>query len=277
MLDDLGPSVHVAIFDADPIIAIGSGDIFGAFGGNVLRGGGDEMLMIPVALSMLTRPCSIMVETKSPERTSQYLRQAALAGIDRPRRARDFNVSFYQVDDRDEWVWTLDVFGVVKLRYGVEVVGKYMVIRNIPWSSDDRVVSVAPAELNAAVLQANPSACKQQLPGLFAAASDANRQAVMSGLGRLYPFMLSGANSVEDAATEHQRLFGFYPRQFGGDQWMWKDFRMVSETYGEPTRQRQPAFDPNRPFGLMNRIDSLQLNMQFEQDGLRSSVRWRLR
>ncbi|MCG8653643.1 MAG: hypothetical protein MI861_27645, partial [Pirellulales bacterium] len=139
MLDDFGPSVHVAIFDADPIIAMGSGDIFGAFGGNVLRGGGDQMLMIPVVLSMLTRPCSIMVETKSPERTSQYLRQAALAGMARERRRENFNVSFYQIDDRDQWVWTMDVFGVVKLRYGVEVVGKYLVIRNIPWSSDDRV------------------------------------------------------------------------------------------------------------------------------------------
>ncbi len=277
MLDDFGPSFHVAIFDADPIIAMGSGDIFGAFGGDVLRGGGNQMLMIPVALSMLTRPCSIMVETKSPERTSQYLRQAALVGISQARRPRDFNVSFYQVDDRDEWVWTMDVFGVVKLRYGVEVVGKYLVIRNIPWSSDDRVVSVAPAELNAAMLQANPSACKQQLPGLFAAACDANRQAVMAGLGRLYPFMLSGAKSVDEAATEHQRLYGFYPRELGDDQWNWSDFRLISDDYGEPTRQRQPAFDPQQPFGLMNRIDSLQLNMQFEADGLRSSVRWRLR
>ena len=159
----------------------------------------------------------------------------------------------------------------------MEVVGKYLVIRNIPWSSDDRVVSVAPAELNAAMLQANPSACKQQLPGLFAAASDANRRAVMSGLGRLYPFMLSGSKGVEEAQTEHQRLFGFYPRQLGADQWTWTDFRMVSDDYGEPNRQRQPSFDPNRPFGLMNRIDSLQLNMQFEEDGLRSNVRWRLR
>ncbi len=276
MMDDFGPSVHVAVFDADPIIAIGSGDIFGAFGGDVLRGGGDEMLMIPVLISMLTRPCSIMVETKSPERTSQYLRQAALAGIDRDRQRRGFDVSFYQVGDRDEWVWTMDVFGVVKLRYGVEVAGKYLVIRNIPWSSDDRVVSVVPAELNAAMLQANPSACKQQLPGLFAAASDANRKAVMSGLGRLYPFMLSGAESVDDAANLHQRLFGFYPSQLG-DQWQWTDFRLISDDYGEPTRQRQPAFDPQQPFGLMNRVDSLQLNMQFEQDGLRSSVRWRLR
>ncbi|KAA5539185.1 hypothetical protein FYK55_25020 [Roseiconus nitratireducens] len=277
MLDDFGPSVHVAIFDADPIIAMGSGDVFGAFGGNVLRGGGSEMLMVPVALSVLTRPCSIMVETKSPQRTAQYLRQAALTGIGAERRDRDLNVSFYQVDDRDEWVWTLDVFGVVKLRYGLEVVGNYLVIRNIPWSSDDRVVSVAPAELNGAVLQANPAACKLQLPGLFAAASDANRQAVMSGLGRLYPFMLSGAGSVEQASAEHQRMFGFYPRQFADDRWEWKDFRMVSAKYGEPLRQRQPAFDPEQPFGMMNRIDSIELNMQFEEDGLRSTVRWRLR
>lgn len=277
MLDDFGPSVHVAIFDADPIIAMGSGDIFGAFGSDVLRGGGNQMLMLPVALSMLTRPCSIMVETKSPERTSQYLRQAALAGIDRERRASGFNVSFYQVGDRDEWVWTTDVFGVVKLRYGVEVVGKYLVIRNIPWSSDDRVVSVSPAELNAAMLQANPSACQQQLPGLYAAAADGNRHAVMAGLGRLYPFLLSGAKSVDDAATQHQRLFGFYPRQLGDDQWTWSNLRLISNDYGEPTQQRQPAFDPQQPFGLMNRIDSLRLNMQFEQDGLRSSVRWRLR
>jgi hypothetical protein len=277
MLDDLGPSVHVAIFDADPIIAMGSGDIFGAFGGNLGRGGGNEMLMLPVALSMLTRPCSIMVESNSPERTSQYLRQAAVNGMTQGRSPDGFSVSFHQVGDRDQWVWTMDLFGVVKLRYGIEVVGKYLVIRNIPWSSDDRVVSVAPADLNAAMLQVNPAACKQQLPGLFAAASDANRKAVMSGLGRLYPFMLCGAESIGQAEAEHERLYGFYPRQFPGDQWQWSDFRLTSEQFGDPARQRQPAFDPSQPFGLMNRIDSLQLNMQFEEDGLRSTVRWRLR
>ena len=277
MLDDFGPGVHVAIFDADPIIALGSGDVFGAFGGNLMRGSGNQMMMLPVALSMLTRPCSIMVETKSPQRTAQYLRQAAMGGGRSRRSNGGFDVSFYQVGEHDEWVWTLDLFGVVKLRYGVEVVGKYMVIRNIPWSSKDRVVSDAPAELNAAMLQANPAACKEQLAGLFAAASDGNRKATMSGLGRLYPFMLSGSKSVDEAASQHQRLFGFYPRQIGSDQWSWQDYRMISRDYGEPTQQRQPEFDPTEPFGLMNRIDSMQLNMQFEQDGLRSTVRWRLR
>ncbi|NIL97979.1 MAG: hypothetical protein GTO53_09520 [Planctomycetales bacterium] len=278
MVDDFGPGVHVAIFDSDPILAMGSGDIFGAFGGEIMQGADNEMLMIPVVLSLLTRPCSILVETKSPQKTSQYLRQAALAGIARERSRRsDFGVSFYQVGDRDEWVWALNVAGVVKLRYGVEVAGKYLVIRNIPWSREDRIISVAPVELNAAVLQVNPSACQQQLPGLFAAASDANRRAVMGGLGRLYPFMLSGAKSVPDAQAEHLRLYGFYPRAFPDDQWLWKDQRMVSEDYGEPLRQRQPGFDPQQPFGLMSHIDSLQLNMQFEEDGLRSTVRWGLR
>lgn len=263
MLDDLGPSAHVAIFDADPIIAWGSGDIFGAFGGQVLDGNSDSMLALPVVLSMLTRPCSIMVETAAPERTKQYLRQAATANVG-PRRSGGFldtAVSFYQVEDRDQWVWTMDIVGMVKLRYGVEVAGKYLVIRNIPWSSEDRVVSVVPAELNAATLQANPAACKEQLPGLFAAASDANRRAVMSGLGRLYPFMLSGAKSVEEAETLHQRLYGFYPKAIGNDRWNWTDYRMTSEQFGHPTDQRQPAFDPDEPFGLMNRIESLKLNM----------------
>ena len=277
VLDDLGPGVHVAIVDADPIIAMGSGDIFGAFGGSTLRGGGEEMLMLPVALSMLTRPCTIMVETKSPKRTAQYLRQSAMTGLSRERDPFGFEVSFYQVEDRDEWVWTMDLFGVVKLRYGVEVVGNYLVIRNIPWSSEDRVVSVTPVELNAVMLQANPSACQQQLPGLFAAAADGNRRAALSGLGRLYPFMLGGTKDVTEARAEHRRLFGFHPKQRADDRWLWKDYRLVSEDYGEPTQQRQPAYDPQQPFGLMNRIDSLQVNMQFEQDGLRSTVRWRLR
>lgn len=276
MLDDFGPSVHVAIFDADPIIAMGSGDLFGAFGGNMMTGG-NQMMMLPVALSMLTRPCSIMVETKAPQQTAQYLRQAALAGVLGNSRSRGFTTSFYQVEDQDKWVWTMDLFGVLKLRYGIEVVDQYMVIRNIPWSSDDRVVRTENAELNAALLRIEPSACKQQLPGLFAAASDAQRRSVMSGMGRLYPFMLAGAKNVQEAASQHQKLFGFYPRVPSGDKWEWKHFRLVSEQFGEPTRQRQPAFNPEKPFGMLNRIETMQLNMQFESDGLRSSVRWKLR
>lgn len=276
MLDDLGPSVHLAVFDSDPIIAVGSGDVFGAFGGNVIRGG-NSMTMVPVMLSMLTRPCSIIVETKDPERTAQYLRQAALARSMGRASNNGFATSFYQEDDDDRWVWVMDIMGMVKLRYGIEISDHYMVIRNIPWSSDDRVVRSEPVDLNASYLQLNPVACRLQLPGLHAAAADANRRAVMSGMGRLYPLMLAGSDSLESAMAEHQRLFGFHPRQLQGDRWRWENQRLVSDAFGHPVQQRQPRYQPDQPFGLMNRIESIQLNMQFESDGLRSNVRWRLK
>ena len=140
LLDDLGPSAHLAVFDADPVIALGSGDVMGAFGGNTLRAGGNEMLMLPVALSLLTRPCTILVETRDPERTARFLRQAAHGWTARPDRRNDFQASFYQVDDRDSWVWSMSIVGLIKLRFGVEVKDRYLVIRNIPWSVQDRVV-----------------------------------------------------------------------------------------------------------------------------------------
>ena len=55
MMDDLGPAVHLAVFDADPVIALGSGDVMGAFGGSMM-GTGSDMLMASAALSLLTRP-----------------------------------------------------------------------------------------------------------------------------------------------------------------------------------------------------------------------------
>lgn len=277
LLDDLGPSVHLAIFDSDPVIALGSGDVFGSFGSSFSGGNADAMLILPVALSMLTRPCSVFVETQNPERTAQFLRQAATIRTDERNRNNDFNIQVYQEGNSDKWVWMMNVMGVIKLRYGIEIIDNYVVIRNIPWSSDERIIEVVPAELNAAALQISPAACVEQLPGLFAAASDSNSRIAMSGLGRLFPFMLGNEKTIESAKSEHERLFGFYPKQVTGDLLTWKDNHLHSRDYGEPIRQRQPVFDPEKPFGLMNQIDFLRLNMQFEDDGLRSSIRWRTR
>ena len=276
VLDDLGPSMHLAIFDSDPIIALGSGDVFGAFGSS-MSGMGTDMAMIPIALSMFTRPCSIFIETRNPERTAQLLRQAATAFDVKQNVNDEFQAQIFQIGNEQKWVWMLDIMGMVKLRYGVEIVDDYIVVRNIPWSTKEKIVEVESAELNAASLLVNPGACLEQLPGLFAAASDANSQVAMSGLGRLMPFMVGKNISVEEAMQEHQRLFGFFPKTVLGDHLEWKHQHLISADYGEPLRQRQPAFDPKKPFGLMNQIDFLRLEMQFEDDGLRSSIRWRLR
>ncbi len=276
ILDDLGPGMHLALHDADPIIALGSGDLMGAFGANILRARGSQMVMIPVMLSILTRPCTVMIETQDTARTAELLRQAA-AGWRPPERliGQEFRISFYQVEDRDAWVWTMDIVGIIKLRFGLEVIDGYLVLRNIPWSAQDRVVATRPSEQNGAQLTLTPAACRLQLPGLFATAADQERRAVMSGLGRLYPLLLTGTGGIATAADLHQRLFGFRPVAPSEDAWQWQDSHIYSSIYGAPQRQRQPAFDPERPFGLLHGVQQMRLNMQLEDAGLRSTVVWK--
>ena len=277
LLDDLGPAAHLAVFDADPVIALGSGDMMGAFGGNVLRSGQNEMAMIPVALSLLTRPCTIRVETRDAERTARFLRQAATGWGRRRENTPWLRISFYQENDRDAWVWTMGIEGVMKLRFGVEVTDRYLVIRNIPWSTRDEVVGIRDLPLNGAALSVWPAASQLELPGLFASAADQERRATMSSLGRLYPLVASGAADVGSAGKLHQQLFGFRPLHPRGGAWQWEQGQLLSSDYGSPWRQRQPAFDPQRPFGMLNAIDDVHLTMQFEDSGLRSKIRWRLR
>ena len=279
LLDDLGPAVHLSVFDADPVLALGSGDLLGAFGGNVGRMGGlngSTMLMLPVALSALTRPCTLRVETRDAERTARHLRQAATVSMTEPRDFDDFAISFHQVEDRDAWIWSLSVGGMIKLRFGLEVTDRHLVLRNLPWSTPDRVVRLESAAFNGAGLSLWPGACRLQLPSLFTSAADQERRATLAGLGRLYPLLASGSADIDTASERHQQLFGFRPLPVTGDRWIWQDGHLVSTLYGSVHRQRQPAYAPDRPFGLMQLIDSLQMTMQFEDAGLRSVIRWKL-
>jgi len=277
-LDDLGPALHLAIHDADPVIALGGGDILGAFGSNFARLGRSGMVFIPVALSVLTRPCSLIMETQNPARTRQYLRQAANAAFMREQRRRFMQISFYQIDDRDAWVLNFDIEGILQLRYGIELQDDLVVVRNIPWSSRDQVARMEPASLSAANLRVSPGACRLQLPGLHAAAASAARGAATNGLGHLYPLLTSGYATIDDAAAKHAKIFGFAPAHPGDGQWLWEKGRLASSTYGSVHNPRQPSYkDGDRDFGLMKELAYLNVSMQFEGSGLRTKVRWKLR
>ena len=75
IFDHLGPGLHLAIQDADPIIALGNADILGGLAGRAftgdLMGGG-----LPLVLSMLTRPCKIIVELRDEPAVLDILRRA---------------------------------------------------------------------------------------------------------------------------------------------------------------------------------------------------------
>jgi hypothetical protein len=280
IMDDFGPAIHMAVFDADPVIALGSGDILGAFGGNMAQFRNAEMVGIPLALSMLTRPCALAIETRDPERSIRFLRQAAAASGGRgERREREMAVEFYQVQDRNEWVYSLDIVGMVKLRFGIEIAGKHLIVRNIPWAQGKTLADAQPSPLNAARLAAFPAACVLQRPALYAAAMEKERQAAMQGAARLFPIAYALDLPADKALSMHAALYGFSPVHPEGGTWTGNARGISSSVFGSINRQQQPAFDAaaTPQFGLMRRVERLNVSMQFEDDGLRSVLQWKTR
>ncbi len=275
--DQLGPGVHLAIQDSNPLIALGSGDVLGMMGGNLERlGRGGEMLSISFLLTCLTRPCSLLVELREAEQITNALRQAAIRPA--PSRAgREMGADFCQIDGRDQWIYTVNFLGMVKLRFGLSVQGDFLVISNVPWSQNARIASVASASLNAAAMTLRPGAVHEQLPALFTTAMDQQRDAAMHGLGYLYPLAASGVETVEALLDRHRNLFGFVPVHPGTGTWTSHNGHLQSSVFGMASSQRQPAYQPGqRQFGLFQDLEYLKLNLQFEDTGLRSQWRWKL-
>jgi hypothetical protein len=275
LVTDLRPRLHLAIHDADPVIALGSGDLLGAFGGNMIARG-SEMMAVPILLSVLTRPCTLIVETADPGRTVRLLDQASAAFLGGRRRDLWVGVpDFYRIEGKDAWVYALDVMGVVKLRYGIEVRENYVLIRNIPWSDAGAVTGESTASLNGARLIVHPRANRLGLPALATTAGEKARKAALESMGILYPLIACGYADLADAPAAHERLLGFRPLHPGPGGWEWKDGHIGSTVYGTVFRQKQPA-TPADAAALLSEIEILSVEMQFESDGLRSVVRWRM-
>jgi hypothetical protein len=278
IFEDFGPGLHLAVHDADPVIALGSGDLLGIFGSEVgsQAMGIGGMFSLPVILSLLTRPCTLIIETQNPERTLSFLKRAVPA-FRTGRQWSDLSVRVHQVEDRDQWVFSFSVAGIIKLRFGVELHQEFLLIRNIPWSHDEKITAVDTAVLKSVSLKTFPEACNLQLPGLFAADQDRGLFVAFQGLGHLYPLVLSGYAGVEEAAQKHADLFGFTPRHPGNGQFLWDNFHLKSSTYGFIFNQKQPAYkkgDTN--FGLLEGFEYLGVSMQFEDTGLRTKFRWKI-
>ncbi|MDT8389262.1 MAG: hypothetical protein RRC34_01990 [Lentisphaeria bacterium] len=269
-VDDLGPAVHVAIHDSDPIIAFGSGELLG-MGGN-LRGFNDDMLGIPLMISLLTRPTTIIVELRDEEAVRRVLKDGYLADI-LPFGGDVGAVDYYRIRGKDAWVCGFSFFGI-SLRFQLEIQNSYLMISNLPWGPDINLgVSAAP-DLVQAELSLNPAAAEHQLAAMFTAAQERQRHIAMEGIACLAPLIEEG-NSVTEAVTIHRRLFGFTPVHPDGGMWIVKDGELESSVYGAPFLKQQPAHTAgDRRFGLLQGVGTVRVGARFEDDGLRARVRW---
>jgi hypothetical protein len=279
MFDLLDTDVHIALHDADPIITLGSGELGGLLG-NSGSWGSDNMVEIAALISMLTRPTTLYIGLTDPDAMRAQLKHMAHIGSLFMRR-RNFlggTGSIYKIDGRDEWIYRFNIEDVITLRFGLSIQGRYLAITNHPFGNHAKVTGNKELGHRAAVLWINPKACDKQLPALFASAGERERLGAYFGAACLKPLMIAGAGEPTEAARLHHRLFGFEPVHPKGGKWKWDPATGIlsSSLYGATGMQRQPAYDPNhKNFGLFRNISRANLAIQFENDGLRSTVQWR--
>ncbi len=275
IFDQFGPSFHFILLDGDPIINLGSGDILSSFGGNssqFLRSG--EAFWIPIAFTMLTRPAKIMIELKDTNQTLQFLRETSFANISDESR-RDTHVEFVQVDNKDQWHLNINLFNVLNLRFGLQVKDNFLVLSNLPWSKQENISLKDEKYLNSVLLQLNPGSANQQLPGLFHSALSRMGESNRKSITYLTPLLELNKGDIEKSLQNHRLLFGFTPLHAGDGEWVWTDNQLKSTTFGGVWSKKHPAYKSgDRNFGLLRHFRNLFLSMQFEQDGLRSQIRW---
>jgi len=273
LFDLLGPGFHLAVQDGDPIIVLGNADLLGAFGGSMAMGGMMERT-IPLLLSVLTRPCKLAIELKDEQAVLELLRGAAAASTG-PERRSEAVAEFRQAGDDASWIYSLGVAGMVKIRFGVRVERGFLILSNIPWSQPVAVAREEQSRHRGARLQLDSGAVRLGLPGLYAAEQEQNQSAALSGMGLLYPFLLTGSPSVEDAVQRHAKAFGFWPLHPSPGAWVWRDGRLASTAYGDAFLWKQPVYEAGvGDFGLFQGIPRASVSMQFEDSGLRAVCRW---
>ncbi|ACL06205.1 hypothetical protein Dalk_4527 [Desulfatibacillum aliphaticivorans] len=276
---DLTGAVHLALHDASPVISLGSGDLLSMSGGGTSMMGGEFALVLSTVLPMLTRPCTVYLETSDSQRTLQYLRESVGNQRLRMSNFRDIQVSeYYKLGGEDRWIAGIDVFGFAKLRFSLEVAEEFLVIKNIPWTNNEAVMDVEKAPLSSAGLMVYPHAAKIQRASLLATASESARNGTFCSLSRLYPLLEAQYASLKDVEEKHARLFGFIPVHPGSGTWIWDGRRLSSSQYGTIGKQKQPSFDSEEAQpGLLEDLDFLSVHMEFEDAGLRTVAQWRLR
>ena len=73
-------------------------------------------------------------------------------------------------------------------------------------------------------------------------------------------------------------MFGFVPEHPGKGQWVWENGKIRSTVYGDILHPSQPEYVPGTgQFGFLAGFEMLNLNLQFEDSGLRVLTRWKMK
>lgn len=271
IFDSIGSGIHLALQDSTPLVALGSGDIWGALNDDMLRLEGLESFL-PFLLSLMTQPATVLIELAEPTQVKDFLNDAVIRRSDGGSRGE-----FHRLKDKEAWVYSLNMLDMFQLHLLVEIKSGYLLISNMPWSTQLAVTDIVEIDLNGAQLQLNLNEMTQQLPALHTKVFTDYRTAAVDGMGYLYPFLATGvAESVPEAIEKHFEVFGFSPVHPYTGQWEWRDSQLESTEFGTALRPVQPEYrNGQKDFGVFPTLEMISINTQLENSGLRTRIRWR--
>jgi len=271
IFDSIGSGVHLAVQDSTPVVALGSGDIWGALNGDMLLMEGFESFL-PFLFSLMTQPATVLIELAEPTHVKDFLNDAVVRRSDGESQGE-----FHRLQDKEAWVYSLNILDMFQLHLLVEIKSGYLLISNLPWSTQLAITEIVEMDLNGAQLQLNLNEMTQQLPALHTKVFTDYRRAAVDGMGHLYPLLATGvAETVPEAIEKHLEVFGFSPIHPYKGQWEWRDSQLQSTEFGTALRPVQPEFrEGQMDFGVFPALEMIGINTQLESSGLRTRIRWR--
>jgi hypothetical protein len=271
--DLLGPGLHIAITDANPVVRVGGRDLGSAISASFGGTGRDEFLYAPILLNLFTRPTVVAVELTDPDRARQLLDGAT-------GRMASFSETwvstrFYQIENEPVWILSLRLLGLASTDFNLRIEQGYLLISNQPWTEPNRITATRPLTLAGAALALDPSALNVSLPAQFASETEEERSRAFAQMASLYPWIACLHCTVSEAARQQARLLGFSPA-LDFKELSWLNGQLHHARLGDPLDPRQPAYRRDTQFGLLDGVEQATLEMQFEDDGLRAIAAWKI-
>ncbi len=270
VFDSIGSGIHIAVQDSTPIVALGGGDIWGAFSKEMLNLEGFDSFL-PIMASLATQPSTLLIELADPETVHQFLSEAVVK-----RAEVGGSGELHKLQDREAWIYTLNIEDIVQIHLRLEIQGNYLAVSNLPWTTAVMIGEGQEVPLNGAQLTLDLTRISEQLPALHTKVYTDYRAAAVDGMGYIYPLLEAGiADSVNQAIRKHFEIFGLMPVHPANGEWIWRDSYLESSEFGTATRPVQPEWEKgDRNFGLFPQVDLIGVNMQLEDTGLRATIRW---
>jgi len=269
MIDGLGDSAHFLLFDNTPIVTWGSSDLLGFFSNSMALNRRSSMFLFPIIASLLTQPSAIVLDLKKADLFKEPKQMKRILYLFK-RQTREFlareNFNINQISEKDAWVLTWNIEGLIKLHLYLYLTDEHLVISNQPMQfkfankSDN-----AKSQLRLKILPENIAKIK---PLFNLHKLESQQKIAFKNALRLMP-LLSLTDNLSDALIKHKQWYGNIPLHPLSGQWSWKKTDVVtSNLFGDFYNPILPI-DFKQKQELFEVIKNMDIGFQFEEEGAR--------